>query len=197
MPTLGTISNRVGFTKPPRGRALWFTNDVSVRKYSEIVASSTMGNTASETTLATFTVPALALANQGGVRSLISGTVANATSTGTATIRTKLTIGASTVTLAQTSGITLSTSTKSRNWYTEVVVLGTTLSTQLRSANWTAVTAPSTLATAPSTFDGLGRATVTVPNSSASATLKTTVQFSVAHSGVVASVQSGILETLA
>ena len=191
------VSNVVGFTKPPRGPQAWWSNDVSVRKYAEIVASSTMGNTTAETTIASMSVPALALTNKGGIRGWAAGTVSNATSTGTVTLRAKLVVGGTTTTIAETSGISISTSTTPRSWMTLITVLGTTSSTALRGWSMATVSAPSTLDTPPSTYQGFGYSMPIVANSSSAGTLNFTMQLSVASTGVVASGDVAALETLA
>lgn len=194
--SLLTARNTIGFTKPPSGPALWFSNDMSVRLYSELVASATVSNSTAESTLASFSIPALALTNQGGLRTHVSGDITAAT-TATVTLRAKLIISGTTMTVLATSALPLAASTTSRSWNVESVVLGTTNSTQLRSWSYADLSSPSTLTTPPTTFTGAGYATITAPNSSASGTLNITAQFSAASTGISASRHLGTLETLA
>ena len=195
--SLLTARNAIGFTKPPRGPALWFTNDMSVRLYSRLVTTTTLANSTAQTTLASFTVPALSLTNQGGVRAHFAGTLANATSTGTVTLRAKLVITGTTMTVLQSPPLTLSTSTSPRSWNAETVILGTTNSTDLRSWSYADLSVPSALATPASTFTGSGYKALVTPNSTAAGTLTLTAQFSVAAAGVTASRNLATLETLA
>lgn len=195
--SLLTARNVVGFTKPPRGPQLWFINDMSVRLYSELVTTTTLNNSTAESTLASFSVPALAFSNQGGVRAHAAGTLANATSTGTVTLRAKLVLGGTTMTVMESSALSLSTSTSSRSWNAETVILGTTNSTDLRSWNYAEVSTPSALASPVAAFTLSGYNGLVSPNSTASATLNFTAQFSVASTGVTATHNLGTLETLA
>lgn len=193
------LSNAVGFTKPPRGGKLWFGgSDVAVRKVDEIVSPTTYGNSTSETVLGSMTIPPLSLSNQGGARGYFAGTIRDDTlPTETVRLRTKLVIGGSTVTIAETSAIGLSNSTAPRVWHVESLIMGTTLSTQLLCSGYADITEPSTYITHVNAYTGTSENTVLVPNSTGSATLKVTMQFSTAAADVGGSVQLGYLETLA
>lgn len=197
MRTLGTISSRIGFTKPPRGSALFFTSPVSVRKVDQKSTTTTVISSTAETLLASFALPALSLVNQGGARAVVSGTLRNHISTGaTVILRAKITIGGSTVTLMDSSSVSLSTSTNSRLWEAGVALLGSTLSTSLQTWNEAMVTSPTTRPTAPLSATLSGQKTAVVPNSSMAGTIKFTAKLSAASTGLSASVVAGWLETV-
>lgn len=191
-----TVRNVVGFTKPPRGPALWFINDMSVRLYSELVTTTTLTNSTAESTLASFSVPALALSNQGGIRAHAAGKI-RFTSTGTVRLRAKLVLSGTTMTLMESSALPLSASTASRSWNAETVVLGTTNSTDLRSWNLAEVSTPSALASPVAAYSLSGYNSLVTPNSTAAATLNFTAQFSAASTSRTATRNLGTLETLA
>lgn len=196
--SLLTVSNRVGFTRPPRGPALFFLADMSVRRVDELRSTVTVQSTTAQTTLDTLVVPALSLTGGGAVRLTAAGTLKNATqAAGTVRVRAELVIGGSTVTLAETTAIALSTSAVGRTWQMEVGAIGSTLSTQLRAWSWMAVSAASTQATPASAWTGVGQRTVTVPNSSALADLKVTAQLSHPSTKLKLTAESMTLETLA
>lgn len=197
MPTLGTISDRIGFTKPPHGSPLFFVSPVAVRKVDQKVSTTTVISSTAETLLASFALPALTLVNQGGARAIVGGTIRNhVTAGGTIILRSKITIGASTVTLMESSAISLSTSANLRSWQAGVAVVGTTLSTSIRTWNEAAITSPTTRPTAPLSATLSGQKTASIPNSSASGTIKFTAKLSAASTGLSASVVAGWLETV-
>jgi hypothetical protein len=190
-----TVRNAVGFTKPPRGPALWFRDDMSVRLYAAKASPTTMGNSTTQTTLASFTVPAFAFSG-GGVRGVVSGTI-SAGSTTTVTVRSKLVISGTTALVAQSSAIPLTASTSPRDFLSGVLVLGTTNSTALISHNETVLSAPSAFLTAPAVYTGTGYTRSIVPNSTAQSTLSFTLQFGHASTAISGNVSQGTLETLA
>lgn len=196
--SLLSVSDIVGFTKPPRGSMVFFVSPMAVRKAGEKVSTTTLTNSTAETLLASFTVPALTHTNQGGTRSVVVGTMTNAsTSAVTVTLRAKLTVGASTVTLSQTSALSLTGSTLSRHWGAEVQTIGTTFSTQLRTWSGAVITNPSSRSITTNAFALTGTNTVTVPNTTAAATLKFTAQLSAASTARRATVTAGWIETIA
>ena len=99
--------------------------------------------------------------------------------------------------IAETSAIGLANSTAPRVWHVQSLVFGTTLSTQILANGYVDVTEPSTLITHVNQYTGTSENSFTVPNSTSSATIKVTLQFSTASADVGASVQIGYLETLA
>lgn len=196
--SLLSISDIVGFTKPPRGSMVFFVSPMSVRKAGEKFSTTTLTNSTAETLLASFAIPALTHSNQGGTRSTVIGTMTNAsTSAVTVTLRTKLTVGASTVTISQSSALSLTGSALSRHWGAQVQTIGTTFSTQLRTWTSAVITAPSSRTIATDAFSLTGSNTITVPNSTATATIKFTAQLSAASTARRATVTAGWLETIA
>jgi hypothetical protein len=177
---------------------LFFVHPMSVRKVTEKVSTTTLTNSTAETLLASFTIPALSHANQGGSRAMVIGTMINAGAGAvTVTLRTKVSIGASTVTLAQTSALSLSTSASNRHWATEVQTIGTTQPTQLRVWTAAAISNPSTRSLVGNAFTLTGTNTVSVPNSTATATYKFTAQLSAASTARRVAATAGWLETIA
>lgn len=196
--SLLSVSDRVGFTKPPHGSMVFFVSPMSVRKAGEKVSTTTLTNTTAETLLASFTVPALTHTNQGGTRSIVAGTLTNnSTSAVTVTLRTKLTIGASTTTISQSSALSLAGSSLSRHWMAEVQTIGTTFSTQLRTWSAAVVTNPSSRTITTNAFSLAGTNNIVVANTTAAATLKFTAQLSAASTAKRATVTAGWIETIA
>lgn len=193
-----SISDKVGFTKPPHGPLLFFLSSMAVRQAGTKVSTTTLSNSTAETTLASFTVPAMTHISQGGTRSIVVGTLTNAT-TGAVTVilRTKLTVGATTSTISQTSALSLSTSPSPRHWMAEVHTIGTTLSTQVRTWTGAVIANPSTRTIATNAFSLAGTNTITVPNTTAAGTLKFTAQLSLASTARQATVTAGWIETIA
>lgn len=195
--SLLSISDTIRFTKPPRGPALFFISPMGVRKAAEKVSTTTVVSSTAETVLASFAVPALTMVNQGGTRAIVAGSLRNhVTAGGTVILRAKLTVGASTITLMESSGVALSTAAASRHWQAAVLVLGTTNSTSLRSWGVASITSPTTRSLAPVASDFASQNTVVVPNSSAASTLKFTAKLSASSTGLSASVMAGWLETI-
>lgn len=192
-----TVSSRIGFTKPPRGSALFFISPMAVRKADEIFSTITVANSTTQTTLGTLDVPSLTYSAQGASRAIVTGQIRNHVSAGaTVVLRAKATVSGTTVTLFQSSALALSTSVNSRLWQAQIAIIGTTLSTQLRSWSDLQVSTPSTRQISPQAHDLNGYATISVPNSTAAVSLKFTAQLSAASTGLTASVAAGLLETI-
>lgn len=196
--SLLSVSDIVGFTKPPRGSMVFFVSPMSVRKAGEKVSTTTLTNSTAETLLASFTVPALTHVNQGGTRTLVTGALTNnSTSAVTVTLRTKLTVGASTSTIFQTSALSLAGSTLPRTWMAEVQTIGTTFSTQIRTWSAAVITNPSSRTITTNALSLAGTNNITVANTTAAATLKFTAQLSAASTAHSATASAGWIETIA
>ena len=92
--SLLTVRNIVGFTKPPKGTALFFAVPMALRKVDELVVTTTVTNSTAETSLGTMTLPAVTLTSQGAAAFLMAGTVLNTTNAGgTVRLRSKIVIG--------------------------------------------------------------------------------------------------------
>lgn len=192
--SLLTIRDVVGFTKPPRGSAVFFAEPMSLRKVDEKTNTTTVTNSTAETTLGSFTVPALVLFNKGAAAVSVAGTVLNDTTAATTLrLKAKLIIGGSTVTFADSTAINLPVSITPRSWGLDGMVVGTTLSTQLRTWSELRVSAPSTARVAPAAYAGYGYSQAIVPNSSNQSTITVTGQLSTASTDFSASVDVGTL----
>ena len=194
MSSLLTVRNIIGFTKPPRGTAVFFQTPMTVRKVDEKVATTTITDTTTETILASMTLPAVTLTSQGAAAMTVSGTFLNqSTATESIRLRGKIEIGGSTLTFAETTGITCSTSTSLRSWAFTAGLIGSTLSTELRSWSDITMSAPSTSLTPVSTSLYNGYGLVTVPNSSSQSIFTLSGQLSTASTDLTITANAGTL----
>lgn len=195
--SLISISDRIGFTKPPHGSAVFFITPMAVRKADEITVTTTVANSTTQTILGTLDIPAMSFVSQGGAAGVVTGTIRNHVSAGaTIVLRATLTIGGSTTTIMESSAIALSTSVNSRHWQLGVAVIGTTQSTALRTWGEAFITNPTTRSLAPVASNLASQRTMTVANTTTAATLKITAALSAASTGLTASLVAGWLETV-
>ena len=110
--------------QPPSGSPPWYSAPVTVRKVDENSTATSVTNTASETTIATMTLPALTLSSTGAARLSAVGTIKSSTTVGNFTLRVKVADDSSTSTVLASSGISFSTSTSLRAWTMESWLLG-------------------------------------------------------------------------
>lgn len=184
---------RIRGPKPPHGIPD-YTYPMASQKVDENSTALTVTNSASETTVATLTVPALTIRNQGATRLSAMGTVTNSTDTGGAvTFRLKASDGTSTTVLA-TTAVACSTSANQRTWTLDEIMLGNDSNVQTHWGEFD-LSAASTGTLPPSTFTGVGSSTSGL-DETAQITLTVTAQMSVGSTGFSVTRESAILEAV-
>lgn len=183
------------FPRPPRGRPEYYTDPVAVRTVDENSTAFTLSNSASETAVASLTLPANALDSTGGARLSAFGSIQNTTSAGgTVTLRVKWQDGSGTTTVAATSGIVCSTSTGGRAWELQLTSLG---NATLVNTHWgyVDVSSPGTGTVRPSTYTGVANSTTALDETD-QITVTVTAQLSAASSSFSLTRRSAVLEVL-
>jgi len=152
-------------------------------------------NSASETVVATLTVPALTIRSEGMTRLSAAGTVTNTTDTGgTVTFRVKASVVGSTSTVLATTAVACSTSGDPRKWVLEEWMFGNDTNTQTHWGQFD-LSAASTGTLPPSTFSGNGYSTSGLDETVA-ITLDITAQMSVGSTGFSLTRESAVLEAV-
>lgn len=178
--------------RPPGGDRPWYSESVTVRKVDENSTAITATNTASETTLASMTLPALTLYSTGAARISAVGTMSKNTA-GTYTIRVKLADQSSTATVLATTAFTPASSTSEHAWGLEAWLFGKQ-PTENRSWGVFDVSVAGSRGTmSPSTFSVLGWSTSSLDETE-EWTVSITAQMSAASTALSVSRQVAILE---
>ena len=180
--------------KPPHGSPP-YTYPMASQKIDGNSTAIEVINSASETTVASVTVPALTIRSQGMTRLSAAGTVTNTTDTGGGvTFRVKAAVTGSTSTVLATTAVACSTSGESRKWVLEEWMFGNDANTQTHWGQFD-LSAASTGTLPPSTFSGNGYSTGGL-DETVEITLSVTAQMSVGSTGFSVVRESAVLEAV-